>query len=93
MTSIQLREIFLELIKETRKTCLVVTHNIREAIEIGQRMIVLGKLSRNLLDEKIPNFFRKEKKVNMRKGFCQLSIEIKCEVTLLRNERFAKGAG
>jgi len=56
VTSIQLREIFLELIKETGKTCLVVTHNIREAIEIGQRMIVLGKPCRALLDEEIPQF-------------------------------------
>ena len=56
VTSIQLREIFLELIKETGKTCLVVTHNIREAIEIGRRMIVLGKPCRVLLDEKIPEF-------------------------------------
>jgi NitT/TauT family transport system ATP-binding protein len=56
VTSIQLREIFLELIKETGKTCLVVTHNIREALEIGQRMIVLGKPCRALLDEEIPRF-------------------------------------
>ena len=56
VTSIQLRKIFLELIKETGKTCLVVTHNIREAIEIGRRMIVLGKPCRVLLDEKMPSF-------------------------------------
>ena len=56
VTSIQLRKIFLKLIKETGKTCLVVTHNIREAIEIGQRMIVLGKPCRVLLDEEIPTF-------------------------------------
>ena len=62
VTSIQLREIFLELVKETGKTCLVVTHNIREAIEIGQRMIVLGKPCRNLLDEKIPRFSSEREK-------------------------------
>ena len=62
MTYIQLREIFLELIKETRKRCLVVTHNVREAIEIGQRMIVLGKPPRNLLDEKIPKFSSEREK-------------------------------
>jgi len=56
VTSIQLREIFLQLIKETGKTCLVVTHNIREAIEIGRRLIVLGKPGRVLLDEKIEKF-------------------------------------
>lgn len=56
VTSNQLRQMFLELVRETGKTCLVVTHNIREAIEIGQRMIVLGKPCRVLLDEKIPRF-------------------------------------
>lgn len=56
VTSTQLREMFLVLIKETGKTCLVVTHNIREAMEIGQRIIVLGKPCCVLLDEKIPTF-------------------------------------
>jgi NitT/TauT family transport system ATP-binding protein len=56
VTSVQLRQIFLQLVKETGKTCLVVTHNIREAMEIGQRMIVLGKPCCVLLDEKIPKF-------------------------------------
>lgn len=56
VTSTQLREMFLELVNETGKTCLVVTHNIREAMEIGQRIIVLGKPCRVLLDEKIPRF-------------------------------------
>ena len=62
VTSIQLRKIFLELIKETGKTCLVVTHNIREAIEIGRRMIVLGKPCRVLLDEQIPKFSSESEK-------------------------------
>jgi NitT/TauT family transport system ATP-binding protein len=56
VTATQLREMFLDLIKETGKTCLAITHNIREAIEIGQRMIVLGKPSSVLLDERIPRF-------------------------------------
>jgi NitT/TauT family transport system ATP-binding protein len=64
VTSVQLREIFLDLIKETGKTCLVVTHNIREAIEIGQRMIVLGKPCRVLLDENIPGFSSERDKSN-----------------------------
>ena len=63
VTSLQLREMFLELIKETGKTCLVVTHNIREAIEIGQRMIVLGKPCCVLLAEKIPQFSSEKEKV------------------------------
>ena len=62
VTSTQLREIFLQLIKETGKTCLVVTHNIREAIEIGQRMIVLGKPCCAISDEKIPRFTTEKEK-------------------------------
>lgn len=62
VTSNQLRRIFLELIKETGKTCLVVTHDIREGIEIGNRIIVLGKPCRNLLDEKIPEFSSEKEK-------------------------------
>ena len=62
VTSIQLRKIFLDLVKETGKTCLVVTHNIREAIEIGQRMIVLGKPCCVLLDEIIPQFTSEKEK-------------------------------
>ena len=62
VTSTQLREIFLQLIKETGKTCLVVTHNIREAIEIGQRMIVLGKPCCAILDQEIPQFSSEKEK-------------------------------
>jgi NitT/TauT family transport system ATP-binding protein len=64
VTSVQLRKIFLELIKETQKTCLVVTHNIGEAIEIGRRMIVLGKPSCVLLDERIPEFCSEKDKTD-----------------------------
>jgi len=56
VTATQLREIFLDLVKETKTTCLVVTHNITEALEIGRRIVVLGKPAQVLLDERIPQF-------------------------------------
>lgn len=72
VTAGQLREIFLELIEETQKTCLVVTHNIREALEIGQRMIVLGKPCRNILDEKIPRFSSEREKGEYEEMICSV---------------------
>ena len=62
VTAVQLRKMFLDLVRETGKTCLVVTHNIREAIEIGQRMVVLGKPCCVLLKEKIPQFSSEQEK-------------------------------
>lgn len=79
LTSTQLRRIFLELIGETHKTCLVITHNIGEAIEIGQRMIVLGKPSRVLLDEKIPRFSLEKDKA----GYQEKILSV-----IDRNERY-----
>ena len=54
-TAKRLREVFLNLIGETKKTCLLITHNIHEALEIGSRLIVLGKPSRVLYDVKTPS--------------------------------------
>ncbi len=54
-TAKRLREVFLNLISETKKTCLLITHNIHEALEIGSRLIVLGKPGRVLYDVKTPS--------------------------------------
>lgn len=51
-TAKRLREVFLNLVSETKKTCLLITHNIHEALEIGSRLVVLGKPSRVLYDTK-----------------------------------------
>lgn len=53
-TAKRLREVFLNLVAETKKTCLLITHNIHEAIEVGSRLIVLGKPSRVLYDVRTP---------------------------------------
>lgn len=53
-TAKRLREVFLNLVAETKKTCLLITHNIHEAIEVGSRLIVLGKPSRVLYDMRTP---------------------------------------
>ena len=53
-TARRLREVFLELVTESRKTCLLITHNIHEALEIGSRLVILGKPGRVLADMGTP---------------------------------------
>jgi NitT/TauT family transport system ATP-binding protein len=50
VTAAQLRGDFLELVRETRKTSIIITHDIDEAIELGNRVLVLGKPGRLLTD-------------------------------------------
>ncbi len=50
VTATQLRGDFLELVRETRKTSVLITHDIDEAIELGNRVLVLGKPARLLMD-------------------------------------------
>ena len=50
VTATQLRGDFLELARETRKTSVFITHDIDEAIELGNRVLVLGKPARLLMD-------------------------------------------
>ena len=50
VTATQLRGDFLELVRETRKTSVFITHDIDEAIELGNRVLVLGKPARLLMD-------------------------------------------
>jgi NitT/TauT family transport system ATP-binding protein len=53
-TAKRLREVFLNLVAETKKSCLLITHNIHEAIEVGSRLVVLGKPTRVLYDIRTP---------------------------------------
>jgi NitT/TauT family transport system ATP-binding protein len=48
VTAQQLRRDCLSLISETHKAAIVVTHNISEALEIGTRLVVLGRPARVL---------------------------------------------
>jgi NitT/TauT family transport system ATP-binding protein len=50
VTGTQLRGDFLELVRETHKTSVFITHDIDEAIELGNRVLVLGKPARLLMD-------------------------------------------
>jgi NitT/TauT family transport system ATP-binding protein len=50
VTAIQLRADFLNLVRESRKTSIFITHDIGEAIELGSRVLVLGKPAHLLLN-------------------------------------------
>jgi NitT/TauT family transport system ATP-binding protein len=50
VTATQLRGDFLALVRETQKTSVFITHDIDEAIELGNRVLVLGKPARLLMD-------------------------------------------
>ena len=50
VTATQLRGDFLELVRETGKTSVFITHDIDEAIALGNRVLVLGKPARLLMD-------------------------------------------
>jgi NitT/TauT family transport system ATP-binding protein len=50
VTAIHLRADFLNLVRETRKTSVFITHDIGEAIDLGSRVLVLGKPAHLLLD-------------------------------------------
>ena len=50
VTATQLRADFLNLVRETRKTSIFITHDIGEAIKLGSRVLVLGKPAHLLSD-------------------------------------------
>lgn len=55
VTAIKLRTDFLELVRETKKTSLFITHDIDEAMDLGERVLVLGKPARLLMDVQVPS--------------------------------------
>jgi len=56
ITAEHLRRVFRRLVDETGKTALVITHDIAEAVGLGNRIVVLGKPARVLYDAPIPRF-------------------------------------
>jgi NitT/TauT family transport system ATP-binding protein len=53
VTASKLRKDFLELVRSTKKTVIFVTHQLDEAIEMGDRIIVFGKPAKVLADIKV----------------------------------------
>lgn len=60
VTAARLRVDFLELVRETGKTAIFITHDIGEAIELGERVLVLGKPARLLMDISLSPEWKKD---------------------------------
>lgn len=50
VTAAQLRAAFLELVQETKKTCVFISHDIDEATQVSQRVLVFDKPARVLMN-------------------------------------------
>ena len=55
MTANRLREEFSRLVRETRKTAVFITHSINEALQIGERIVVLRRPAKIAFDEAAPD--------------------------------------
>lgn len=53
VTAAELRDTFVELARETGSTAILVTHQLEEAIAVGDRILVLGKPGRLLADVRV----------------------------------------
>jgi NitT/TauT family transport system ATP-binding protein len=50
VTAAELRATFLALARESGSTAILITHQLEEAIEVGDRIVVLGKSAKLLAD-------------------------------------------
>jgi NitT/TauT family transport system ATP-binding protein len=50
VTAAELRETFLALARESGSTAILITHQLEEAIAVGDRIVVLGKSAKLLAD-------------------------------------------
>ena len=50
MTAAELRETFLQLARECGSTAILITHQLEEAIGVGDRIVVFGKSAKLLAD-------------------------------------------
>jgi NitT/TauT family transport system ATP-binding protein len=60
VTAAELRETFLSLARECGSTAILITHQLEEAIGVGDRIIVLGKAARLLADIDVARWDKRE---------------------------------
>src|SRR5262245_16449106 len=66
MTAQRLRAEFLRLVRESTKTALFVTHSIDEALEVGDRIMVLHRPARIAFEAKVGAPLSPERRVELR---------------------------
>jgi NitT/TauT family transport system ATP-binding protein len=60
VTAAELRDTFLELARECGSTAILITHQLEEAIAVGDRIVVFGKSARLLADIHVAQWPKKE---------------------------------
>jgi NitT/TauT family transport system ATP-binding protein len=60
VTAAELRETFLSLARECGSTAILITHQLEEAIGVGDRIIVLGRAARLLADIDVARWDKRE---------------------------------
>jgi NitT/TauT family transport system ATP-binding protein len=60
VTAAELRETFLSLARECGSTAILITHQLEEAISVGDRIIVLGRAARLLADIDVARWEKRE---------------------------------
>jgi NitT/TauT family transport system ATP-binding protein len=60
VTAAELRETFLTLARECGSTAILITHQLEEAIGVGDRIIVLGRAARLLADIDVARWDKRE---------------------------------
>ncbi len=60
VTAAELRETFVRLVRECKSTAILITHQLEEAITVGDRVLVFGKPSSLLADVSVGNWERSE---------------------------------
>jgi NitT/TauT family transport system ATP-binding protein len=60
VTASKLRKDFLEVVRSTKKTVIFVTHQLDEAIEMGDRIIVFGKPAKVLADIRVDSSIKED---------------------------------
>jgi NitT/TauT family transport system ATP-binding protein len=67
MTGQKLREEFVSLVRENGKTAILITHSIGEALQIGDRIVVLRRPAKIALDMKLKQDLSLQEKDDIRK--------------------------
>jgi NitT/TauT family transport system ATP-binding protein len=60
VTAAELRETFLGLAREYGSTAILITHQLEEAIGVGDRIVVLGRAARLLADINVARWDKRE---------------------------------